>query len=175
MKLEIMSEKRPSKVSGVYKNEADARGAVHALVANGNFEPDSVRITSPKDQHFAEKVEPDPAGIAQTLVRAHLVFGLSGLLLGLIVSGVLALFGPPLMQSNPVFTVMTLTLIFLFLGLIFAGFVGLRPDHDPLIEHTRHAIQSGCWAVVVHALDKREKYRAKSLMVDSAEWLYETR
>lgn len=175
MKLEIMGERRPSRVSGVYRSEEDARGAAYSLINDGKFDSDSICITFPKDKRFAEKIEPDQEGIARTLVRTHVVFGLSGLLLGLLFSVFLALFGPPLTQSSPWFTVVAVALIFLFLGLILAGLVGIRPDHDLVIENTRHATQSGCWAVVVHTLNKNEKYRAKAVMNGSADSLYETR
>lgn len=174
MKLEIIGEARSGIVSGVFRCEADARSAAYCLINDGDFERDHINIVAPNDSRFAEKVEPDKAGIARTLFRTHLIFGFFGLLFGLILSALLALFGPPLTQSSPMFTTIALGLIGLFLGLIFAGLVSIRPDHDPLIENTRHAIQSGNWAVVVHTLDRDEMYRAKIVMSGSAESLSET-
>lgn len=174
MKLEIIGEARSGIVSGVFRCESDARGAAYCLINDGDFERDNINIVAPNDSLFAEKMEPGKDTIARTLVRTHLIFGLLGLLFGLILSALLALFGPPLTQSSPMFTTIALALIGLFLGLIFAGVVSVRPDHDPLIETTQHAIRSGCWAVVVHTLDRDEMYRAKIVMSGSAESLSET-
>lgn len=174
MRLEIIGESRPGMVSGVFKTESDARNAVASLINEGDFERDHINVVTPNDKHFEEKLEPDQAGIARTLLVSHLVFGLIGLLVGLILSALLTLFGPPLAQSSPMFTTIALALICFFIGLIFAGLVSIRPDHDPIIESTRHAIRSGCWAVVVHTLDKDEMYRAKIVMSGAAESLSET-
>lgn len=175
MKLEIIGETRPGMVSGVFKNEADARRAVDSLIHEGDFNGDHINLITPNDRFFAEKVESDQAGIARTLLMSHLVFGLMGLLIGLILSALLTIFGPPLTQASPMFTTMALALICFFIGLIFAGLVSVRPDYDPLIEDTRSAIGSGQWAVVVHTLDKDQMYRAKIVMSGSAESLSETR
>lgn len=174
MKLEIIGEKRPGMVSGVFSNEEDAKTAVACLVHEGDFDSENINLVSPNDKYFEQKVEPDEAGIARTLVMSHLVFGFMGLLIGLILAAMLTLFGPPLAQSSPMFTTMALALICFFIGLIVAGLVSVRPDHDPLIVSTREAIRSGSWAVVVHTLDKDEMYRAKIVMSGSAESLSET-
>lgn len=174
MKIEIIGESRPGMVSGIFRSEADAKRAIESLINEGDFNADHINVISPNDKNFAEKVEPDQSGIARTMVRSHLIFGFIGLLSGLILSAFLALFGPPLTQSSPMFTTIALALICFFIGLIFAGLVTVRPDHDPLIEDTRHAIRSGQWAVVVHTLDRDEMYRAKIVMSGYAESLSET-
>jgi hypothetical protein len=64
-----------------------------------------------------------------------------------------------------------LGIIFPFLGLLLAGAISLRPDHDLVVAKARKAAGEGRWTVVVHCTDNDEKDRAKRTMEHSAQTL----
>lgn len=166
--LNVIKEDKPRKVGGIYDNEQSARAAVSNLVSEGGFASQHIKLIQPYDDEWDQKVDPDDRGIARTLVKSHVVFGVTGMLAGLLLALVLVGFGPVLARANPLMTVVALTLICSFLGLIFAGFISLRPDQDRLIEYSRAAGMKGLWTVVVHTNTRDEKARARNLMSYSA-------
>lgn len=164
MKLHVIEEKKPGKVGAVFESEAAAKNAVKSLVSEGAINLQNIELVEPRDGSFEHKVEPEDKGIARTLLKSHLVLGAVGLLAGLLASTLLVTVGPQLTRANPAFTFIPLTLICVFLGLLLAGLVSLRPDHDRLINKSRNAAKSGRWSVVVHTANTEEKQRAKNVM-----------
>lgn len=164
MKLHVIEEKKPGKVGAVFDSEAAAKNAVKSLVSEGAINLQNIELVEPRDRAFEEKLEPEKDGIARTLAKSHLILGAVGLLAGLLLSALLVTVGPQLAQSNPVLTFVPLTLICVFLGLLVAGLISLRPDHDLLIQRSRKAKNSDRWSVVVHTASTEEKQRAKSVM-----------
>lgn len=168
MKLNVIDEKHPGKVAGVYGRELSAKQAIKLLRSEGGFSAQEVNLVSPNDAHFAEKIEPDDKGIGRTLLRTHLIFGSLGLVLGLILAAILAQFGPALTTSSPVMVYIALAPLGASMGLLVAGVTSLRPDHDGLINKTRHATNHDQWTVVVQTKDDAHKEQAKQLMQSSA-------
>lgn len=161
---EVLDEHYPCKVSA----EFASREAADAVVAQLAVEPDPdryrVELVVPGDQHLGSKVEPEDRGIAGTALKSHLVLGLAFLALGLAIAWLLVTFGPPLTQSSPVMVYIALGILSPMVGLMLAGAITLRPDHDPLIASTRQAAQSGHWTVVVHCVDEEQKQRVRELI-----------
>ena len=93
------------------------------------------------------------------------------LVLGLVVAALLATSGPAITRSSPVMTFIALGFLFPVLGLLLAGAVSLRPDHDPMIEQTRAATQTGHWTVIAHCASHDEQARAKDAIGHSAQTL----
>ena len=168
MNINVMGESHPGKVAGVYAESLSAKQAIKLLCNKGGFKLHEINLVPPNDAHFAEKVEPDDKGIGRTLLASHLVFGSIGLVLGLMFATILTLFGPALTTSSPLMVFIALAPMGAFIGLLVAGIMSLRPDHDGLIKQTRHATNHQQWTVVVQTKGHEQKERAKRLMQGSA-------
>ena len=164
MKLHVIEEKKPGKVGGVFESEAAAKNAVKSLVSEGAINLQNIDLVEPRDRSLENKVEPEDKGIALTLTRSHLILGAAGLLAGLLVSTLLVTEGPQTARANPVFAFIPLTLLGVFLGLLLAALISLRPNHNRLINRSRKAEKAGRWSVVVHTANTEEKQRAKNVM-----------
>ena len=174
MTLELVGEHHAGMVSGIFCSEAEAKNAVESLVKEGDFESSHIDMVAPDDKEFEKKIEPESDGVGTTLFKSHIILGATGFLAGLLMAAFFTVLGPKFIQSSPMFSTIAFGLIGLFLGLIVAGVITLRPDHDGVINDTRQAIRSGLWAVVVHTADREEMYRAKIMMSGSAKSLSET-
>ena len=158
-------------VSAQYDSQSSADQAVQRLIHKAQLAPHQIDVVQPHDPHMGHKVEPDDKGIARTLVKSHAVLGLGGLVLGLVLAAVLVLFGPPVTRSSPLMTFIALGFICPIFGLIIAGAVSLRPDHDLLLEKTRTATDEGRWTVIAHYTDTEQQTRVKETIDHSAQTL----
>lgn len=167
----LQGENFPHKVSAEYNSQQSADRAVQLLVDNAQLSRNQILIVRPHDPNMGIKVEPEVKGIARTLVKSHTVLGIGGLLFGLLLAAILVNVGPALTRSSPMFTFIALGFLFTFLALMLAGFISLRPDHDPLIEKTRTATDSGRWTVIAHCATVEEQARVKDSIDFSAQTL----
>lgn len=174
MTLHVIDEGHPGKIAGVYTQESGAKRAINLLQNEGGFTADEVALVAPNDVDLGKKIEPDDQGIARTLLGSHVILGICGLVFGLIMAGILSVFGPALTTSSPVMVFIALPTLGAFIGLLVAGAVSLRPDHDPLINQTRDASSHHKWTVVVQIKDDEQIQRAKKLMQISASSVVET-
>tara|TARA_R110002073_G_scaffold293110_1_gene458620 strand:- start:146 stop:508 length:363 start_codon:yes stop_codon:yes gene_type:complete len=108
------------------------------------------------------KIEPETTGIARTLVQSHILLGVGGLVLGLLVAALLVTAGPVVTRSSPVMTFIALGFLFPVLGLLLAGLISLRPDHSAIIERARTATAMAHWTVIAHCATSGEMASAKS-------------
>ena len=104
-------------------------------------------------------------GIARTLVKAHLVLGGIGALVGLRIALALLLFtGVRAFTSSPAFSIGLLTALGLVAGLLLGGLVSLRPNQDVLRMRLAKVMGDGeRWAVVVHARDHADESRERKI------------
>ena len=174
MEVEIQDEKHTGRVAAVYNDERSANAARQKLIDQGNISPAVISIVKPQDSNLSKKIEPESHGIAKTLVKSHGWLGLSGALIGILLATVLAFNGPEMTRSSPLLTY----LVFIFFGVIFgmmlAGAISIRPDHDPLITKTVEASQENDWTVIVQTDDRDEIDLVKTLLEDSAVSMSET-
>lgn len=167
----LLGENFPHKVSAQYDSQQAADQAVQYLVDNAKLPREQIRIVHPHDLNMALKLEPEVKGIARTLAKSHAVLGLGGLVLGLLLAALLVTIGPVMTRSSPMFTFIALGFLFCFLGLILAGVISLRPDHDPLIEKTRTATDTGHWTVIAHCTSLEQQTQVKDSIDYSAQTL----
>ncbi len=167
----LQGENFPHKVSAEYNSKQAAEEAVQSLVDNAQLPRNQILVVQPHDPNMARKIEPEVKGIARTLAKSHTVLGIGGLLFGLLLAAVLVTIGPVMTRSSPMFTFIALGFLFCFLGLILAGAISLRPDHDLLIGKTRAATESGHWTVIAHCADLEEQTRVKRAIDYSAQTL----
>ena len=92
-------------------------------------------------------------------------------MLGLVVAAILTTMGPALTRSSPLFTFIALGFLFPALGLMLAGLISLRPDHDPLIAQTRTATESGQWTLIAHCATTEQQERVNDTINTTAQTL----
>lgn len=161
----VTSERFPSKVGAVFESPDEARNAARAVPDEADVPADQVELIAPGEAWQSRKLEPESNAIGRTLVRAHLVMGALGAVVGLLLAGALLLTDARLFTDSPWWTVGWLTAFGLVGGLLLGGFVSLRPDHDPLTMQVEEALRDGRhWAVVVHARDHAQEQRAQSVL-----------
>ena len=174
MDVEIQDEKHTGRVAAVFADEVSANAAKQKLINEGKIKASLISIVKPHDANLSKKIEPESHGIAMTLVKSHGWLGLIGIIVGIILATILTIIGPEMTRSSPLFTY----LVFIFFGLIFgmmlAGGISLRPDHDMLITQTVEASQENHWSVVVQTDDHDEIELVKQLLEDSAISMSET-
>ena len=155
----VFGERSLTKVAGLYPPERAARDAQARLAGRRGWEPSQVRLLGPDDARMSRrsilsrKVEPESQGIWRTIVRAHVVAGLAGVLLG---AGGWYLFwraGNRLLAASPGLSLLAAVFFGAVFGLLVGGLIALRPDHARLITLLRTALRGGGWAVVAHAQD----------------------
>lgn len=169
--LDLIDERYPSKVSAEFNARTLAEETAAALLREGGFDQEQVRVIAPGDSHLESKVEPEDRRIAGTLIRSHVVLGLAFLIVGLIVAWLLVTFGPPITRSNPIMTFIPFVLLLPMVGMLIAGAISLRPDHDLVVHQARIAAEEGHWTVVVHCASHEEQQRARDLLGDSVRTL----
>ena len=174
MNLNVIDEQYPGKVVGVYNREASAKKMAEQLISEGGFLTEQLSVVRPDDGNFAGKLEPDSKGIGRTLLKSHLILGSAGLVVGLLVASLLIIIGSPFAASSPVMMLSSAAILGTFLGLLVAGAISLRPDHDGPINSARHASHHHQWSVVVQTKDHEQIEQARKLMQPSAVKLSES-
>lgn len=174
MDMQINQESKPSKLAAVFDDKQKALNAKQTLVSEGHFEQQDIEVIHPKDNHTSEKIEPESNAIARFITRSHLVFGGIGLLVGLAIASALVTSGPMMTQSSPLHTYIALAVVGSFIGLLLAGLLSLRPDHDPLINDTVSAKRHHLWTLIVQTDSRKNLKKAHYLMQPTAVSVTET-
>ncbi|GAB3015055.1 hypothetical protein [Bowmanella dokdonensis] len=174
MKANIIDEEHISKVGGIFEQEAKAKQAIQSLMTEGDFRQEEVNLVPPGDKSFDEKIETDDLAVKRTLLNSHIILGLIAVLVGLGVAALLVSYGPAFTQSSPMMTFIALGILSLFLGMMLAGFISLRPDEDRLVNKVRKATLNHRWVVVVQAKDKQHAEQARNILKRSTGSLAET-
>lgn len=113
---------------------------------------------------MAAKLEPESAGIWRTLLRSHAILGAAGLAAGGLVALAMVRAGWPPAGSSPGMTLLFLSMMGSFFGLIVGGLLTLRPDRGWLIAQVREASALHRWTVVAHPHSRRGATRAMRLL-----------
>lgn len=161
---EIISERFPHKVSAVFHDARRARDAATALTAKAGFSSEQIELVDPHDPELAEKVEKESDAIFSTILRSHALLAIVGAVIGLILAAVLVGAGFEFAQTRPGWVYGILAVVGGAIGMLAAGLVSIRPDHEPMIAKTEDASEHGEWTVVAHVRDEDEKHRADELL-----------
>lgn len=159
----LTDEEFPHKVTVELTTRESAEAVMEEISRESELGSTHLELVAPGDEDLGRKVEPENRGIARTAVKSHVVLGLLFLALGLAIAWMLVTFGPPVTRSNPVQVFIALALVPTLVGLLLAGAITLRPDHDPMINATRGATDAGFWTLVVHCKDETQKQRVTHL------------
>ncbi len=174
MAVNVIDEQHPAKVAAIFKTESDAHSARQALIDQGNFASKLINIIKPEDPNLSKKIEPESHGIAKTILKSHGILGIVGLFAGFILASILVAAGPTFTQDSPLPTYLALSFFGLLIGLMVAGAITLRPDHDPLINETIEASHHQQWTVIVQTDDRDAVHKAKEILETDAVTVKET-
>jgi len=156
----LTAERFPSKVGTEFENAASANAAILALNGTPGLQTASVALVGPGDPDLARKLEPESLGIVRTMIRTHIAMGSVGLGLGLLLAFGLMAADVQMVTANATTAIVTISAFGLVFGLMFGGFLGLRPDHDPILHKARESSSAGKWFVVVHARNSSQRDQA---------------
>jgi len=160
----VTGEVSNSKLAAVFNNEAAARAAATALIAETDLQPTQVKLITPDEPHPGIKLEPESGGIWRTIIKAHLRLGLVGLVAGALLFLLLRRLDVPAVVQSPWAAGMAMTAFGGVGGLVVGGLITLRPDHDRYIHATRDAIAERRTTVVVHALSEEQLTQANDVL-----------
>ncbi|HHX36210.1 MAG TPA: hypothetical protein GX719_13175 [Gammaproteobacteria bacterium] len=167
----ISGENYSHKVTAEFTSQIEADNAVRMLTNQAGLPSGQITVIQPHDPNMAHKIEPETKGIGRSLARAHVTLGVGGLVAGLVLAAILVAVGPEATQSSPLMTFIALGFLLGMLGLLLGGAVSLRPDHDPMIEHTRAATDAGQWTVIAHCISSEQQDAVKNVIDYSSQSL----
>ena len=131
-----MSNEIRGKVCAIYTDETSAKTAAESVREKAALKPDEVNILNPHDTQFDQKLENKDKKVGFFMLKAHMAFGLIGIVLGVFFAVLLAFYGPSYTQNSPIMTVIALSILGFFVGLMLAGFISLRPDQDGVVNQS---------------------------------------
>jgi hypothetical protein len=146
--VSLFGEQSLTLVAAAFADQATAADVANELRADlPQVEVDLIR---PCDADFARKMEPEANGIWRTAIRSHVALGPAGLVVGVLAAAMLMARGWPAAVTSPLLTTIFLATLGLFVGLMLAGLLTLRPDRSRVTHSIRRRNRAGQWAVVAH-------------------------
>jgi hypothetical protein len=176
----FFGERSLTKVAGVFSGRAQAEQAARRLTHNSGFGSDQVKVLEPLDGDWtradvlSSKMEPEDRGIWSTIIRAHVLAGVIGFLLGAALCLVMWLAGQPGVRSTPGIALVAMTGFGTTFGLLAGGLLSMRPDHGHVIAQVRQYLRQGRWAVVAHPDNPEQVASAESTLKDGSERVMRT-
>ncbi|NMG66803.1 hypothetical protein GPA19_17835 [Azoarcus indigens] len=162
--MSLFGERSLTLVAATFRDPDSASRAASTLRDRRPLRPAQVQLVSPHDPDLSRKLEPEQAGIWHTLLRSHLKLGIAGLIAGLLVGGGLAAAGMPAFLSSPGMALVAIGMFGMFGGMLIAGLLSARPDHDLVINTVRDSTDVGYWAVVAHPADSAQAKLAEETL-----------
>jgi len=162
--MSLFGERSLTLVAATFRDPDTASRAATNLRDRRSIRPAQVQLVSPHDPDLSRKLEPEQAGIWHTLLRSHLKLGLLGLIAGLMVGGGLIAAGMPAFLSSPGMALVAIGMFGMFGGMLIAGLISARPDHDVVINTVRDSTDVGYWAVVAHPADAEQARMAEEAL-----------
>ncbi len=146
----LFGERATTKIAAIFDTHGEACAVADRIRAEANLNLTQVHIIGPNDGDFSKRLEPETAGVARTLVRSHIILGLAGFVVGLLIWAGLYAAGMQTIVSTPVLSAVAILFFSTSAGGLLAGLVTIRPDHQLIAERIQEAREAGKWAVVVH-------------------------
>lgn len=146
----LFGERATTKIAAVFDTRDAASATAEALVHQAKLASTQWMLVAPDEKGFARKLEPETKGIARTGIRAHLILGAIGLLVGVILWIVLYLLPITYIVASPLASAAVIISFATILGMMLGGLVTARPDHQIVILKVRKAAEQGKWSLVLH-------------------------
>lgn len=160
----ITGEVSNSKLAAVFDSDAAAREAASALLDSAGLQPSQVKVIAPDEPDANIKLEPEGGNIWRTIVVAHVKLGIVGAIAGALAFAIMMAMDVPFVSRSPVAAGLVTVAFGGVAGLLFGGFISIRPDHDRYIHATHDAMEARRTTVVVHALSREEQARARDFL-----------
>jgi hypothetical protein len=158
----IFGERSLTKVAAIFATKSVAEGVAQQVKETAGLDGPQIYLVGPPDgtavnsPAFSRKLEPEQAGILRTLIRAHVVTGTAGIIVGVLVYLGFLLAGSAAIKSTPGVSLVAMVFFGGLIGLLLGGLLSARPDHVRVITTVRRAIRRGRWAVVIHPLTQHQ-------------------
>ena len=166
-RMPLSGERSTTVIAAMFADAERANRASARLRDDAQLSAAQVRVVEPGDPEFGRKLEPETQGIWRTARRTHVWLGLAGLVAGLLLGAALYGAGVDAFVSSASIAFAACALLGLFGGLLLAGVMTMRPDHDIVIERVRDAAASGGWIVVAHPADSTATARVEEALKQS--------
>ena len=160
----VISEEFPHRVSAVFPNQSLADEASEALRNEVELKEKQIELVRPGDLGLERKLEHETTNMAWTIVRSHVGLGIIGFVAGLVLAAVLWGAGFDFAATRPGWLFILAGAVGAVIGLLAAGLVSVRPDHEPVILRAEQAAERGQWTVVAYARDEDEKHRVDEVL-----------
>ena len=147
--MQLFGERSLTLVAATFGDRGSAVRAADALRALSPRKR-GIFLIAPRDPRLGRKMEPESRGIWHTLLRSHAWLGLLGPAAGLVVAAVVLATGWPAALASPNATLAVGAVYGIFVGMLGAGLLTLRPDRARVIAQVREASEHGHWSVVSH-------------------------
>jgi hypothetical protein len=141
------------RVAATYKTQDDIKQAKIVLTRKLGLQDSKIKIIAPSDNMEGVKLEGKSKKVGNNMLMSHVRNTLLGFLLGMAIAFLLVQYGPALAQNNPMFTYIALISPGIFIGMFFAGFRSLKPEHDIINQQAVKAQQENYWTLLVETKD----------------------
>ncbi len=141
------------RVAAIYLSKEQVLSASAVIRRRLGLPERKVKVISPNESKPERKLEKRSEKVGANMFNLHYFYGALGLVIGMVIAYLLVTFGPVWTQQNPVFTYIALISPGLFVGLFIAGFLSLKPEHDPINQETIEKQDEGKWTLVVDTED----------------------
>lgn len=158
----LFGERSLTKVAALFASKSLAEDVAQQVKETAGLDDPQVYLVGPPDgaavnsPAFSRKLEPEQAGIWRTLIRAHVVAGTAGVVIGILVYLGFLLADSAAVKSTPGMSLVAMVFFGGVAGLLLGGLLTARPDHARVITTVRRAIRKGGWAVVIHPVTQRQ-------------------
>lgn len=149
----IINNMLDDRVAATYKTKDDINQAKLVLTRKLGLRESKVKIIAPNDNMEGAKLEGNSERVGNNMLMSHIRNTLLGFVIGMIIAFLLVQFGPALTQNNPIFTYIALISPSIFIGMFFAGFRSLKPEHDIINQHAVKAQQENYWTLLIETKD----------------------
>jgi hypothetical protein len=162
IKYFIFGERSFTRVAAFFANRKRAEAIADQVKHEAGLDDSQVYLLGAPDGSgydlptFSRKLEPEPAGIQRTLVRAHIVTGGGGVIAGVVVFLGFFAADSAAVTSTPGISLVAMIFFGAMLGLLAGGLLAARPDHSFVISAVRLAIRRKQWAVLVQPVTRRQ-------------------
>ncbi|NOV22643.1 riboflavin biosynthesis protein RibA [Cupriavidus necator] len=146
----LNAEAASTKIAALFDTKLAASSAAERVCYEAHLKRGQVRLVHPYEAHFGRKLEPENDGIVQTALRSHLMMAALGAVIGLAVVGILHRQEIEAVMQSPGLAAGAAIFLGVMFGMLLAGLITARPDHQLVITPVREAVQHGRWAVLVH-------------------------
>lgn len=145
----LSGEQSNTKIVAVFKTKSAAEECAQKVQEKG-LDPNQFDIVAPNEEDYDRKLEPESQGVKRTAIKAHVTFGIAGLIFGAVLWAILYFLDIAFIKS----AVASSLIAFLFFatagGLLLGGFITMRVDHQVVIQEVDTAVHEGHWALVMH-------------------------